>query len=219
MAGRVRRAADSLRDPDGQSPSAMARPRTKAPQARRADLMAAAEHLFVAKGIAATSVDDIAAGAQVAKGTFYLYFASKEAMLAALQERFVEGFFARLEQAMARHRPDNWKARLRAWVKAGLDTYFDQVALHDVIFHEFRPENRREMSDNVVVRQLAVMLQSGAQAGVWTVDDPHRVAVMLFNALHGLADDAVSAGEPPDRAYLVQILTHFCERALERRDG
>ena len=202
---------------DGSSSSSRAaapRRRTKAPQARRADLMASAERLFVAQGFAATSIDEIAAGAHVAKGTFYLYFASKDALLAALQERFVEGFFARIERAMSRHRPDDWQARLRAWIKAGLDTHFDQAALHDVIFHELGVENRRAMRDNVVVRQLALMLQNGARAGIWAVDDPHWTAVMLFNTMHGLAHDTVGGEDSPNRTYLVRILTNFCERAL-----
>lgn len=216
--GRMRNAP--IPAPGADSPPAAApRRRTKAPQARRADLMASAERLFVAKGFAATSIDEIAAGAHVAKGTFYLYFASKEALLAAMQERFVEGFFARIERAMGRHRPDDWRARLRAWVKAGLDTHFDQAALHDVIFHELDSENRRGMRDNVVVRQLAAMLQNGAEEGVWTVDDPHWTAVMLFNTMHGLAHDIVAGDDPPDRTYLVRILTNFCERALGCREG
>ncbi len=37
--------------------------------------------LFVEKGIAKTSIDDIVKGANMAKGTFYLYFKDKEALL------------------------------------------------------------------------------------------------------------------------------------------
>lgn len=47
-------------------------------------LLAAAQGLFVREGVAAVTVADIADAAGVAKGTFYRYFASKEALVDAL---------------------------------------------------------------------------------------------------------------------------------------
>jgi len=61
-----------------------ARPRTRRKQARPAELLAAALDCFVEKGFAATRMEDIARRAGVAKGTFYLYFPSKEAVFEAL---------------------------------------------------------------------------------------------------------------------------------------
>lgn len=195
----------------------MGRPRTKAPEVRRDELMNAAERLFLDKGIAATSVDQVVAAAGVAKGTFYLYFNSKESLLAALQDRFVLLFCELLQQAMDKHRPDQWRARLRAWVKAGMDGYLDHVALHDVIFHEFHPEDRRKMNDNAVIDQFIAFLSAGHEAGAWAVEDPRITAIMLFNALHGAADDAVAKGGDIDRRRIVRSVTQFFERAVGAR--
>ena len=201
--------------PEGE---AAPRRRTKAPETRAVALMDAAERLFIAKGIASTGIDDIAAGAQVAKGTFYLYFPSKEALLGALQQRFVDTFFTRLQEAMDRHRADNHRARLRAWVATGLETYLDNVALHDVVFHEYRPDDRRMRNDNVISTQLVGLLRRGDAAGVWDVEDATLTAVILFNALHGVADDAVAMGPAADpladRRRRVRALTRFFEQAL-----
>jgi AcrR family transcriptional regulator len=210
--------ADSV--PAGEAEVAPRR-RTKAPEIRAVALMDAAERLFIEKGIAATSIDDIAAGAQVAKGTFYLYFPSKEAMLGALQQRFVDTFCERLQNAMDRHRPGNHHARLKAWVETGLETYLDNVALHDVVFHEYRPEDRRMRNDNAVITQLVGLLKEGDAAGVWEVEDATLTAVILFNALHGVADDAVAMGPAGDPAAgladcrrRARALTRFFEQAL-----
>lgn len=119
----------------------------------------------------------------------YLYFPSKEALLGALQQRFVDNFCGRLQDGMDRYRPDNHRARLKAWVETGLQMYLDHVALHDVVFHEYRPEDRRMSNDNAVITQLAALLGHGAAAGTWSVDDATMTAVTLFNALHGVADD------------------------------
>ncbi|MGJ7501800.1 TetR/AcrR family transcriptional regulator [Variovorax sp. ZT5P49] len=210
------KSSDTVTIPTSPEGEAAPRRRTKAPETRAAALMDAAERLFIAKGIATTSIDDIAAGAQVAKGTFYLYFPSKEAMLGALQQRFVDTFCARLQEAMDRHRPDNYHARLKAWVETGLETYLDNVALHDVVFHEYRPEDRRMRNDNAVITQLVGLLKQGDAAGFWDVEDATLSAVILFNALHGVADDAVAMGQTgeAERQRRARTLTRFLEQAL-----
>jgi AcrR family transcriptional regulator len=52
----------------------------------RLALMTAAETLFAAHGVAGVSIDEIARGADVAKGTFYNHFADKEALAAEVSE-------------------------------------------------------------------------------------------------------------------------------------
>lgn len=50
----------------------------------RAQLLAAAEHLFAEKGIEGASIQEMAARAGVANGTFYNHFRTKEAVLEAV---------------------------------------------------------------------------------------------------------------------------------------
>lgn len=51
---------------------------------KKQSLLDAAYRLFLDKGVAKTSVDEIAKGANVAKGTFYLYFHDKDHLLQQL---------------------------------------------------------------------------------------------------------------------------------------
>jgi AcrR family transcriptional regulator len=192
------------------------RPRTKPPAIRREELMDAAEHLFLARGIAATSVDAIVARADVAKGTFYLHFQSKERLLAALQQRFIDDFCAELQTAIDRCRPGDWRARLRAWVAAGVDGYLDRRALHDLVFHEFRPEGGRATHKNSTVDQLAEFLRQGARAGAWSIRDPRLQAIMLFHALHGAVDHATTKSRV-SRKLLTRTVQRFFASALSVR--
>jgi AcrR family transcriptional regulator len=57
---------------------------TKDPDERRSELIACAQKLFYSKGYESTSVRDIVDEIGVAKGTFYYYFDSKQAILEAL---------------------------------------------------------------------------------------------------------------------------------------
>ena len=196
---------------------ARGRPRTKPAELRREELLDAAQQLFLDKGIGATSIDDIASAAHVAKGTFYLYFPSKEALLAALQDRFITTFCTRLEAAMERCGSDRWRPRLQAWVKTVIEGYLEQVPLHDVIFHETQPYDRHAMSNNPVVDQLTKLLSEGAKAGAWISESPRSTAIMFFHALHGGVDAAIADGPKINRARLIRSITTFVERALSVR--
>lgn len=65
-----------------------ARKRQRRKDARPAEIIAAAMRLWAERGFAATRLEDVAAGADIAKGTIYRYFPSKEALFeAAMQDR------------------------------------------------------------------------------------------------------------------------------------
>jgi AcrR family transcriptional regulator len=192
----------------------VSRPRTKPAEIRRNELMDAAEKLFLEKGVGATSVDEIVAAAGVAKGTFYVHFASRDHLLAALQHRFVMSYADTLQRAMDACRERDWPGRLHAWVAAGVNGYLDRVALHDVVFHEIRVDDRRLKHENVVVERLATFLEEGMQAGAWPVGDARLTAVMLFSALHAAIDDALAEDAPPNRTTLIEVLSRFCRQAI-----
>lgn len=168
-----------------------ARPRTKPAAVRREELLDAAERLFLEKGMAATSVDEIVSAADVAKGTFYLHFSSKEQLLLGLQERFVQGFLTVAEKALARRKPDDHRGRLRVWLQALVAYHLDNVALHDLVFHEYHLGDRDAIQEAPVIVHLTQMLAAGAKAGEFAVDDPKVTALMMFYALHAAADVAV----------------------------
>jgi AcrR family transcriptional regulator len=190
------------------------RPRTKPGSVRREELLDAAERLFLERGVAGTSIDEVVAAAGVAKGTFYLYFASKDKILAALQERYVGTFHATLAAAMERRRPDDFPGRLDAWVKAAVDDQLDRVALHTVVFHDAHIRDRN--GESPVISQLADLLIAGARAGAWNVADAGLTAIMLFHALHGAVDDRVMAAQNVNRRQLIGALRKFFRSAVMR---
>jgi AcrR family transcriptional regulator len=54
---------------------------------RKEEILDAAQRVFVEKGLTTATVDDIAAAAELSKGTLYLYFESKEDIYIALMMR------------------------------------------------------------------------------------------------------------------------------------
>ncbi|MEV0334961.1 TetR/AcrR family transcriptional regulator [Nocardia sp. NPDC050717] len=56
--------------------------------ARQEEILRAAAAVFARKGFAATRVEDVAAAAGIAKGSVYLYFPSRDALLAGVFDSF-----------------------------------------------------------------------------------------------------------------------------------
>lgn len=193
------------------------KPRTKPSEVRRGELLDAAAKLFVAKGVEDTTVEEITVSAGVAKGTFYLYFASKHEILVALRERFVGGFLGRVHAALDACAEDDWSGRLRGWIEGAVGAYLSDYELHDVVFHEYRPQFRQMKGENIVVTELAALLAAGAKAGAWKLEDPRLTAIVLFQGLHGAVDDAIVSKEKDGEGLSAQLSELFL-RMLRQTD-
>ncbi len=89
--------------------------------ARRRQLLAAAQEVFVAQGYHAAAMDDIAERAGVSKPVLYQHFPSKLELYLALLDQHAESLVVRVREALA-STTDN---RLR--VAASVAAYFDFV--------------------------------------------------------------------------------------------
>jgi AcrR family transcriptional regulator len=190
------------------------RPRTKPPEVRREEILDAAQLLFLKQGVASTTIDDVAAGADVAKGTIYLHFPSKQELLIALGERFAEKHLACIEAAMAAKSEQDWKGKLVAWAEACVGFYLDSIALHDMLFHEARSPTRKGLVDNLIIDHLESLLNAGHAAGVWSIDDARFTAVFLFSGMHGIVDDAYMKEKRIQRDRLVERLRRLSFRTV-----
>ena len=190
------------------------RPRTKPPEVRREEIMDAAQRLFLKHGVGSTSIDDIAAGADVAKGTIYLHFPSKQELLIALGERFAEKHLACIKSAMAAKSERDWRGKLAAWAEACVGFYLDSIAIHDMLFHEARSPTRKGLVDNIIIDHLESLLNAGHAAGIWSLDDARFTAVFLFSGMHGIVDDAYLKEKRIPRGRLIDRLQRISFRAV-----
>lgn len=189
-------------------------PRTKPPEERRDELMNAAQQLFLKHGVTETSIEQITTAARVAKGTFYLYFWSKEDVLGALGERFGQAHLAYIKAAIAKKSDKSWKEKLATWAKACASGYLDSIQLHDVVFYGPRPRRREGLVDNIVIDHLAELLEAGGKARAWSMQDSRTSAVFLFSGLHAIVDDAYSKEKRVNRVRLRRRLEQLFFRAV-----
>lgn len=181
--------------------------------------MDAAERLFLEHGVGATTIEQITTAAAVAKGTFYLYFRAKEDVRSALSDRFAQSHLAHVQAAEAETADGDWAAKLKAWAHASADFYLASVELHDVLFYEGRAPTREGLVENLVIDRLTTLLEAGADAGAWTLQDARFTAVFLFSGLHGVVDHAMTREAPVDRNRLARRVDQIVLRAVGLEDA
>ena len=89
---------------------------------RRAAIIEAALDEFIARGFAATRLDDVAKRAGVAKGTIYLHFKDKESMFEELVRTVIVPLVGRL------HAPPQFGGTVRDAVEGFARTFIQEVA-------------------------------------------------------------------------------------------
>jgi AcrR family transcriptional regulator len=201
--------------------------RTKPAEQRRAELLAAGQALFLAKGIAGTSLDDITQRAGVSKGLFYLYFSSKEDLVLALREQFSRALAERMRaaaEAVPASTASGWADRLDACVRAGFECYRELHDLHEVLFHHARalsPESGKSRSG----KSGSVVSGSGNYAEPGSGPDqldpaPAPVARVISELLAaGTAAGVFDVPDPESTAVLCYASMHAFDRDFRGRPG
>jgi TetR/AcrR family transcriptional regulator, transcriptional repressor for nem operon len=184
---------------------------------RREQLLDAAARVLVERGLAATTMADVAEAASVAKGTVYLYFGSKAELLAGLRARYFEDFATVLGSPPAAGGPGpGIAARIERLVAATYDFAVANHALHHVLFHEagFREEHTYDRARSLLLE----LVEAGRADGELEVADPALATEFVLQGLHGVL---VAATHRPrsQRRRVVAGVTELTCRALGVRAG
>ncbi|WP_216725625.1 TetR/AcrR family transcriptional regulator [Thiorhodococcus drewsii] len=188
-------------------------PRTKPAEVRLDELMNAAERLFLDKGVESTTINEIVEAAQVAKGTFYHYFSSKNEILEALGKRYTDQFLVSLETAVGACAEGDWLGRLRAWIYASVVTYVDTFHIHDIVYANHHHHDRSNQAKNAILDQLQGIIEGGTVAGLWAPENPRVVALLIYSGVHGATDDVI-ATRANDCTAFAQTVTESCLHML-----
>lgn len=195
----------------------VSKPRFQPAQVRVDDLLNAGEVVLLKRGAVDLTIDEVVEKAEVAKGTFYLYFKSKDDLVKTLQKRFAERFLRRHQELMTLERPKNSYERLDAWVKCAWLTNNELSKLHDLLFLDFHYHLDNDLlhSIDIVVDSLAQILDQGSKDGSWAIKHPRLTAIFLFNAFHGVVDQGISHGLSFDE--LVVFTQGFFQRVVGKK--
>lgn len=185
--------------------------REREKEQRRRSILRAARETFFQNGFHQATVDSVAERAEVSKGTVYLYFESKESLLAHLLLDGLNELIGQLDLACSETSGLPPEERLRALARAYLNffgrdpQYFpflmamDRGRFQDAIPPELY---QKILEASLEGLNLAVgVVARGCREGAFACRDPQKAACVFWAALNG----ALQLMEHPLRRELVGV--------------
>lgn len=163
---------------------------------RREDILQAARDVFFSEGSRRATIDDVAARAEVSKGTVYLYFESKEAILAHLVLEGIDVLAGLLETAYAPKKDLTADERVRRLARAYFKfskTYPQYFRLLMAFDHgRFREHVPVSLYQEIAQRSLSSLhwveqaLEQGRVSDDFAIGDARRAAGVWWASLNGV---------------------------------
>lgn len=209
-----------------ESPSQSGARREREREQRRAEILAAAERIFAARGFHDSSVESIAEAAGFASGTIYLYFQDKEALYMAV-------FIAKLTQLIDHVETRSGEVAepieaLRRAIGAQLEFHDQHREFFQIFSRERPPIPARKGDDWKHVHDcfsrhtgiLRSLIEAGQQRKLLRKGDSQRMALMLLGMLVHVTRDLLERGSSePLSAQADFVADLFLHGAALERNG
>lgn len=193
---------------------------------RREQLLRAATRVFARKGYRAASISDVIKAAGVARGTFYLYFHSKQDILFAVIDDLREQqklFIAQLSEQESReihlHPRELARQEFLAWLR-----FYDQrrdalkILLREANLIDAALEPKRAEVRRGVVEYLSKRIRRLQSEGVYQEKlSPEIVSHFLIGMVDEIALSYLQKGRKPDLEWLANQCVSFELDGLLRR--
>jgi AcrR family transcriptional regulator len=163
-------------------------------EARREDIVSAAEKIFLEKGVVTTTMDDIADACELSKGTLYLYYRSKEDLIVAVSMRGMDIMNQLFKEAISTDEP------IIQLIENLGEAYYTFFKNHRMYFRllyffespQFHSQVSPGMKEICIVHErktwdlITDLIRRGIQEGMLHKDlDPLEVAIMLWSNSNG----------------------------------
>lgn len=193
----------------------------KKPDVRRNEILNAAELLFTQKGYAKTTVNDVLSMLGIAKGTFYYYFASKEALMEAMVARAIDTGIAAVE-ALVNDDALSAGDKLRLVITSS-DPEADR---RDALAGELHRADNAELHLHSLVesvRRLAPLItrivEQGIAEGSFSTPCPEETVELLLVASQFLLDTGIFGSDGDVLLRRAKAFAHVMETSLGARPG
>lgn len=181
---------------------------------RRADILEAGLAVYRTIGFTDAKVSDITAAAGIAKGTFYLYFETKDHVLGALWERHVDAVLRSAEDILGQGQA--WWPTIDRLLTALVEHAVDNAELHRIVYSTANAKALEmcRACDERVIDLLTDFTARGAHAGAFHSTHPRWTCRMLYHATHSLLHHLITAGGPIDTALVTRSVLETAHRTL-----
>ncbi|MGB5824754.1 MAG: TetR/AcrR family transcriptional regulator [Proteocatella sp.] len=184
---------------------------------RRDEILDAAERLFYSKGFERCTVNDILKEVDIAKGTFYHYFKSKEEAMDAIISRNIEIVVIRAEEIIKRDDFNPVEKLMNAFLAMRIDDKFGNNMLDDL----HKPENAllHQKNLNQMIGSMAPILvkviEEGIEKNVWSCRYPLQYMQVFLAASLTLTDKGIFEADDDSQMIIMAALISMLEKMLE----
>ena len=193
---------------------------TKVPEERKQELIDTAERLFLEKGYEQTTVADIVREIEVAQGTFYYYFSSKEEILEAIIEKDITALEENVRQIMSRE-DANAAIKLNSVVNSIIGISASRREIMDYLHEESNAVMHEKMERHTIERLVPLMtrvIAEGTRAGIFDVQYPTETAEFLLATLVYFFHHPEIFKDPMRREKMQSSLETILDRTLAVKD-
>ena len=194
---------------------------TKDPEVRRNELMDAAERLFVEKGYDHTSASDIIRKVGVAQGTFYYYFTSKDEILTAVIDRYVERYIKFVKSIV-----DDGHMNALQKVQHIIDALFSMSDQKRKFSQYLNPEEKvarherfRGYFEAALSPVVAQIVKQGIEEGYFEVEHPEETSELIVLIVGHLNRNVRRTGNKKKRSVKAKAACDLIEKALNAPKG
>ena len=180
---------------------------------RKKELLKIAYDMFLAQGYENTSVDEIIERAQIAKGTYYYHFQSKERMLEEVIDMMIDSEAKMAEQIITMDIPVPQKIVMM--ITSMKPTEAEQPIKNDLV----QPENVlmhhkvRKKLITVIAPRLSEVIEEGVNEGIFECDNiTERVKMLLI-----ISDGTFNEGSFSERD--ISVFIDMTEKLLGAENG
>lgn len=195
----------------------------KDPKERKEEIVAAAGELFLTKGYDNTTMKDVMVRLNIAKGTIYHYFASKDELLDAVIDKVAEEEWQRL-LVIAKQTEGSVLERFKHLVIEG-SKHSGGDGHDDLIEHLHQPSNAG-MHIRLLARILTIqaplyaeLIEQGSEEGIFQTDSPLECAEFILAGVQFLVDLGVYSWSQEQLHRRWQAFPSLIESLLQAPQG
>lgn len=189
--------------------------------ARRQHILLCARDVFAKRGYHAAKIDEIVAAANVARGTFYLYFEDKRAIF----EEIVDRAFARLGMSFVRVDPEDATRTVAEQIQENIrrivstlleDRATTKILLSDAVGLDPAFDRKLLVFYEEVGRLLEESLRDGQTLGVVAEGDTKMMTILTLGALKEMLYQVVMRGLAMEEERIVDEIFRFLSKGCLR---
>lgn len=182
--------------------------KAKPQEERRSDLLNAAAAIFSRDGVANAKIEDITAFANVSKGTFYLYFRSKDEAAAELWRRYIDEFIS-IGESILNDQAVPTGARLVGVFETLTQFVLSNAALHRSLYRAAEAETVKSGANQRLIDLIGAVVHRGVDAGELHCEQPELTVRMMFHGVCDSVNDLIRSKQPLQASVLIRAAGHL----------